>query len=89
MKRLQDRLGELNDAWTAEQLGEGQSARIREAIAAAHPSKEGKASHAAAAKALAKAEAAAGYWRTARPDEEIFDRLGASEGEAIEEILES
>lgn len=67
LKKLQDRLGDLNDAWTAEQLAERLPAKLRDAIVAAHPPRENKASLAVAAKALERAEAAAGYWREARP----------------------
>ncbi len=63
LKALQDRLGEANDAWTAESLAAGYPEPLRSAIAGAHSENEIRVTLAAAAKALARAQAAAGYWR--------------------------
>jgi inorganic triphosphatase YgiF len=63
LKTLQDRLGEANDAWTAETLAAGYSEPLRSAIAGAHSEKEVRVILGAAVKALERAEAAAGYWR--------------------------
>ena len=68
LKKLQDELGELNDAWAAEQMAEDLPGNLREAIAAAHPERESKKVQAAAAKALKRAEDMSGYWR-ALPDD--------------------
>jgi len=68
LKTLQDGLGDLNDAWTAEQMAKGLPGRLRDAIVAAHPPRESKKALAAASKALDRADAAAGYWREAASD---------------------
>jgi triphosphatase len=63
LKALQDRLGDLNDAWTAEQLTERMPARLRLALAAIHGEPAQKRHVQAAEKAFRRAVAAAGYWR--------------------------
>ena len=68
LKTLQDGLGDLNDAWTAEQMAKGLPGRLREAIVAAHPPRESRKALAAAFKALDRADAAAGYWREPASD---------------------
>ncbi len=69
LKALQDRLGELNDAWTAGQMSQDLPARLRQAIAAAHPQADTEKAIAAASKALKRADAAAKYWRAAPDDD--------------------
>jgi triphosphatase len=62
LKALQERLGELNDAWTAQQLTERVSPRLRPALAAIHGGPAQKKQIQAAEKAFRRASASARYW---------------------------
>lgn len=63
LKALQERLGELNDAWTAEQLVAHVSPRLRTALTAIHGAPAQARQAQSAEKAFRRAVAAAGYWQ--------------------------
>ncbi|MDQ8755205.1 CHAD domain-containing protein [Sphingosinicella sp. LHD-64] len=62
LKILQERLGDLNDAWTAEALAESLPEPLRPAIRKLHPVPDQQKALRSAGNALHKAHAAAGFW---------------------------
>ncbi|MGQ0590995.1 MAG: CYTH and CHAD domain-containing protein [Sphingosinicella sp.] len=65
LKVLQDRLGDLNDAWTAEALAARLPAKLRPLIARVHGIGDRAKALRAADKAFHRALAAGGYWSAA------------------------
>lgn len=63
LKALQERLGDLNDAWTAEGLAARLPAELRPALARVHTAPDQRHALCAAEKAFRRAAAASGYWR--------------------------
>lgn len=63
LKALQERLGDLNDAWTAESLAARLPAELRPTLARIHAPPDQRRALRAAEKAFRRAAAASGYWR--------------------------
>jgi len=62
LKALQEQLGALNDAWTAELMAARLPPGLRSALSGLHASPESKRALATAERALRRASGAAGYW---------------------------
>lgn len=67
LKMLQDGLGELNDAATAEDLARRVPVALRPAIMELHAARDRDGALAEAVRAMRRAEVAGGYWRDADP----------------------
>jgi triphosphatase len=65
LKQLQEQLGDLNDAWTAEMLAATLPEALRPAVRNLHPTSDQKRALESAEKAVRKASEAAGFWRPA------------------------
>ena len=65
LKVLQDRLGDLNDAWTAETLAARLPAKLGPLIARVHGTSDRAKALRAAERAFHRALAAGGYWQAA------------------------
>lgn len=63
LKTLQEKLGLLNDAWTAEQLAARLPRALRRALSNLHTAPESRHALAAAERAMRRAMATAGYWQ--------------------------
>lgn len=62
LKSLQERLGDLNDAWTAETLASSLPEELRVPVRDLHPAHDQQDALKAAEKALGQASKTAGYW---------------------------
>ena len=67
LKVLQNRLGDLNDSWTAEALAARVPAKLRPLIARVHDTRDRAKALRAADKAFHRALAAGGYWLASDP----------------------
>ena len=63
LKTLQEKLGVLNDAWTAEQLAARLPRALRRALSNLHTAPESRHALATAERAMRRAMATAGYWQ--------------------------
>lgn len=62
LKALQERLGEINDAWTAQQQAAQLAPELRQSMEDLHPEKSRRRALREAGKALRRADASAGFW---------------------------